>query len=244
MYLCGRGIYFVYFYDVSIGFWNCSDNVVIFVFHFALCWGWDLIYIYLCSQWLSQKNTTTCANGKNPGRGLGQALKRGSVYQFMGSQHYPFFIEESSRAIQIWTNNKRKKSLLKNSTHTITKTNHNINIGRLLTKNGPSWLWSYGSRIYSYLCNQCLSPLTLWVRTPLRRGVLDTTLCDKVCRWLATGHCFSLGPPGSSTNKNDHRYNWNSVESGVKHHKPEPINMGWLLTKRFWNSRKIVKSHV
>ena len=43
-----------------------------------------MIYIYLCSQWLSQKNTTTCANGKNPGRGLGQALKRGSVYQFMG----------------------------------------------------------------------------------------------------------------------------------------------------------------
>jgi len=28
----------------------------------------------------------------------------------------------------------------------------------------------------------CLSPLTLWVRTPLRRGVLDTILCDKVCQ--------------------------------------------------------------
>jgi hypothetical protein len=34
--------------------------------------------------------------------------------------------------------------------------------------------------------NQCLSPLTLWVRIPLRRGVLNTTLCDKVCRWLST----------------------------------------------------------
>jgi hypothetical protein len=31
---------------------------------------------------------------------------------------------------------------------------------------GPSWLWSYGSWIYNYLCNQCLSPLMLWVRTP------------------------------------------------------------------------------
>ena len=25
---------------------------------------------------------------------------------------------------------------------------------------------SYGSWIYNYLCNQCLSPLKLWVRTP------------------------------------------------------------------------------
>jgi len=24
---------------------------------------------------------------------------------------------------------------------------------------GPSWLWSYGSSIYNYICNQCLSPL-------------------------------------------------------------------------------------
>jgi hypothetical protein len=26
-------------------------------------------------------------------------------------------------------------------------------------------LWSYSSWIYNYLCNQCLSPLTLWART-------------------------------------------------------------------------------
>ena len=32
----------------------------------------------------------------------------------------------------------------------------------------------YGSWIYNYLCNQYLSPLTLWVRIPLRWGVLDT----------------------------------------------------------------------
>ena len=31
---------------------------------------------------------------------------------------------------------------------------------------GPSWSWSYGSWIHNYLCNQCLSPLKLWVRTP------------------------------------------------------------------------------
>ena len=30
-----------------------------------------------------------------------------------------------------------------------------------------------------------------------------TTLCDKVCHWLATGWWFSPGPPVSSTNKTD-----------------------------------------
>ena len=35
------------------------------------------------------------------------------------------------------------------------------------------------------------------------RGVLDTTLCDKVCQWLATGRWYSPGHPVSSTNKTD-----------------------------------------
>jgi hypothetical protein len=51
--------------------------------------------------------------------------------------------------------------------------------------------------------NQCLSPLKLSVRIPLRRGVLDTTLCDKVYQWLATGRWFSPAKPASSTNKTD-----------------------------------------
>jgi len=24
---------------------------------------------------------------------------------------------------------------------------------------GPSWSWSYGTWIYNYLCNQCISPI-------------------------------------------------------------------------------------
>ena len=32
---------------------------------------------------------------------------------------------------------------------------------------------------YNYLCNQFLPPLTLLAQLPLRRCVLDTTLCDK-----------------------------------------------------------------
>jgi hypothetical protein len=66
---------------------------------------------------------------------------------------------------------------------------------------GPSWPWLYGSWIYNYLCNPCLSPLMLWVRISIRARC--TTLCDKVCQWLATGRWFSPGPPVSSTNKTD-----------------------------------------
>jgi hypothetical protein len=63
---------------------------------------------------------------------------------------------------------------------------------------GPSLSWLNGSWIYNYLCNQCLSPLKLWVRAPF-----DATLCDKVCQWLVTCRWFSLGTLVSSTNKTD-----------------------------------------
>ena len=63
---------------------------------------------------------------------------------------------------------------------------------------GSSWLWTYGSWIYNCLCNQCLSPLMLWVRIPLRARC--TTLCDQVCQWLAAGQWFFPGPV-CSTNK-------------------------------------------
>jgi hypothetical protein len=36
------------------------------------------------------------------------------------------------------------------------------------------------------------------------RGVLDITLCDKVCQWLAAGPGLSPRTPVSSTNKIDH----------------------------------------
>jgi hypothetical protein len=32
---------------------------------------------------------------------------------------------------------------------------------------GPSWSWSYVNWIYNYLCNQCQSPLKMWVRIKL-----------------------------------------------------------------------------
>jgi len=72
-----------------------------------------------------------------------------------------------------------------------------------------------------YLCNQCLWPLMVWVRIPPRRGVLDTTLCDQVCQWIATVQWFSPGTPVSSTKKTDHHDIAKILRnSGVKYHNP------------------------
>jgi hypothetical protein len=54
-----------------------------------------------------------------------------------------------------------------------------------------------------YLCNQCLSPLKLSVLVSPRRGILDTTLSDKVCQCLTAAQWFSPGTPVSPTNNTD-----------------------------------------
>ena len=51
--------------------------------------------------------------------------------------------------------------------------------------------------------NQCVSQLTLWVWITLRRGMLDTTMCDEECQSLAAGWLFSPRISVSSTNKTD-----------------------------------------
>jgi len=53
-----------------------------------------------------------------------------------------------------------------------------------------------------FVLTQCLSPLKF--ESLSWRGVLDTTLCDKVGQWLAIGRLFSQGTPFFSTNKTDH----------------------------------------
>jgi hypothetical protein len=57
---------------------------------------------------------------------------------------------------------------------------------------------SYVSWIYNYIYNHNWS---YEFESCSRRGVPDTTLCDKVCLWLATYLWFS---PVSSTSKIDH----------------------------------------
>ena len=61
----------------------------------------------------------------------------------------------------------------------------------------------------------------LWVWISIRARC--TTLCNKVYQWLATGRWFSQGPLVSSTNKTDSWYNWNIVESGIKHHQTNKL---------------------
>ena len=51
--------------------------------------------------------------------------------------------------------------------------------------------------ISAYYHRGCEFELCSW------QGVLDTTLCDKVYQWLATGQWFSPGIPVSSTNETD-----------------------------------------
>ena len=57
---------------------------------------------------------------------------------------------------------------------------------------GPSWLWSYGSWIYNFPCNQCQSPLKLWVQTPFMvRCTCYNIIWYEDCQWLVTGQWFS-----------------------------------------------------
>jgi len=44
---------------------------------------------------------------------------------------------------------------------------------------------------------------TIYGLSAYPRGVLDTTLCNKMCQWLVAGGRFSLGTLVSSTNKTD-----------------------------------------
>ena len=78
----------------------------------------------------------------------------------------------------------------------------NVN-NQLTNHKGSWWSWSHGSWIYNYLCNQCISLLTLWVRIPLTWGVLDTTVCVKVFQWLAACQWFSPVSPTSKTEHHD-----------------------------------------
>ena len=63
----------------------------------------------------------------------------------------------------------------------------------------PLWSWStttYTTSAYQHsICE---------IKSRSRRGVLDMTLCDKVCQWAVTGLWCSPGTPVSFTNKTHH----------------------------------------
>ena len=93
---------------------------------------------------------------------------------------------------------------------------------------GHSWLWSCGSWIYNYLCNQYLSSLNLWVRISHIQAVLDTSLCDKVCQGLETGQWFSPGTLVSSTNKTD-RHDRTEILLKVALNNPSHVTEMWSI---------------
>jgi len=68
----------------------------------------------------------------------------------------------------------------------------------------------------------CRIIVPILVRIPLRRGVLDTTLCDKVFQRLASGFLQVLRFPPPINQPP--RYNCNIVQSGVKCHNPNPLD--------------------
>ena len=64
---------------------------------------------------------------------------------------------------------------------------------------GVSWLWSHGSCVYNYLCDQCLSPTKLWVLAYV--GVYSIQhYVIKFVTDLWQVSCFHV----FSTNKTDH----------------------------------------
>jgi len=92
--------------------------------------------------------------------------------------------------------------------------NSNHSIIHSFQEKGLSWSWSYWYTISVYRHLSCELESHSW------RGALDTTICDKMCRWLAAGRGFSRysgflhqwnWPPW---------YNWNIAESGARHHNP------------------------
>jgi hypothetical protein len=108
-----------------------------------------------------------------------------------------------------------------------------------LQEGGPSWLWSYGNWIYNYLCNHCLSPLMLRVQTSIRARC--TTLCDKVCQWLATGRS------DSSTNKTDRQditeILLKEALNTIKKNKQANIYYHWCVLRE-WISENNITSKV
>ena len=68
---------------------------------------------------------------------------------------------------------------------------------------GDRWPWSYGSWIYNYLRNQCLSPLRCEFEPGSGEVYSIQHYVMKFVSDLRHGRWFSPGPPVSSTNKTD-----------------------------------------
>ena len=105
---------------------------------------------------------------------------------------------------------------------------------RLLTCDlyGMSWSWSYGSWIFNFLCNQCMPITTNLVSLNPVHGEVYL-IQHYVLKFVSdlrhvSGFLRKLRFPP--------RYNWNIVESGIKHHKPNHMwsVMGFPRSPMHW----------
>ena len=60
------------------------------------------------------------------------------------------------------------------------------------------------SDLFCSACMYILSNIFYWKNVICLYILLETTLCEKVCQWLAISRWFFPGTPVSSTNKTDH----------------------------------------
>ena len=99
-------------------------------------------------------------------------------------------------------------------------------------KSNKQWSWSYGSLIYNYLYNQCLSPLKLWGWTPFMASEVYSIqhYVIKIVSDLRQIGGFLRFPPPINWPP---RYNWNIVESGIKYHIPHNQTNNILYILRF-----------
>ena len=73
---------------------------------------------------------------------------------------------------------------------------------------------------FTTACTCAISAITTDVVIRSWRGVLVTTLCDKVCQWLATGHAIYLKINSSSDKRLERHY----VKKYSREHKDDNVN--------------------
>jgi hypothetical protein len=75
-------------------------------------------------------------------------------------------VEQSEEVLPLVSNKPRKWYIIE-LTHIMCNELWLLSVDLILTKplKGPSWTWLYGSCIYNYLCNRCLSPRSTPVAT-------------------------------------------------------------------------------
>jgi hypothetical protein len=100
------------------------------------------------------------------------------------------------------------------------QTTESANISRYVILNFRGPFGRDGSWTYNNQCNQCLSPLTLWVQILSDEVYLIQHYVIKFVSDLGRSVVFSRYSDFLHQYNWPPRYNWNIVESGIKHHNP------------------------